>query len=349
MGVRAATGSMWLPLTILLCALRAGAGTTEQGTLNSALVGTEVEYRVFLPSDYYQEAGTGKRYPVVYLLHCAGCRAWDWADDYYGPVVDKLIDSVDFIAVAPDDGNTLRWWLDSPVQSSSQWSTLLVDELKPRIDSLYNTCPGHANTGVAGHSMGGFGALHNLIEHPRTFSAAFSMKGAVDLMPYAGNWGLSEVLGEQSTHPGNWRAVNVVDHACELAGKDVSIAFYSGLNDWFYEDNRKLHRILDSCGITHQWIQNDEPHFRIPSGSMQTVLSFFDSVFVSCPPSSVDQRHGTARPADLIPQTLYRRLTDVLVNVHGRRVKRAQIPARGMSVLVAYSPEYGGRMVVGLE
>jgi hypothetical protein len=264
-------------------------------------------------------------------------------------MVDNLIDRVECIAVAPDDGNTLRWWLDSPVEASSKWSMVLVDELKPRIDSLYNTCPGRANTGVAGHSMGGFGALHNLIEHPEVFGAAFSMKGAVDLMPYAGNWGLNAVLGEQRKHHGNWKAVNVVDHVCELAEKDVSIGFYSGPNDWFYEDNRKLHRVLDSCGIAHQWIRNDEPHFGIPQESMFAVLSFFDSVFVSCSPTSTIRRHGALRPAGHIPASPYFRHRSCVLDVKGRRVERPHDAAHGVGVLITYSAACRGWMAVGLE
>ena len=40
--------------------------------------------------------------------------------------------------------------------------------------------------GLAGHSMGGFGALYNLGQHPEIYKAAFSAKGLLDMVGHQG-------------------------------------------------------------------------------------------------------------------------------------------------------------------
>lgn len=49
---------------------------------------------------------------------------------------------------------------------------MIVEELKPLIDSRYATLPDPANTAVMGSSMGGLISLYALCEHPEVFGAA---------------------------------------------------------------------------------------------------------------------------------------------------------------------------------
>ena len=264
-------------------AITAGAGRIERGTYHSALLARDIGYIAALPDSYAQRVASGKRFPVVYLLHCAGCDTSMWYNNPgYCTPVQELVDSAGVIFAGPDDGQVLSWWLDSPVRDHSAYSSFLAFEFKPHIDSLYATERDAAHTGLAGHSMGGFGALHNLIRHPDIFGAAFSMKGAADIMPYSGSWGLPAVLGNQATGAANWHAVNPVEHACELAGHAVALRTYSGPLDWFYAGNLRLHQVLDSCGIAHRYnidIDSLEGHASVSPREMRHMADFFDSVF----------------------------------------------------------------------
>ncbi|MBD3345775.1 MAG: hypothetical protein GF401_12000 [Chitinivibrionales bacterium] len=258
------------------------AGHIEKGAFKSEILDRRASSIVLLPESY-DKSSPPRRYPVLYLLHCAGCYAGLYLDSEYGAQVQKLVDNFGFIVAIPDDGSgrgkyPQSWWLNSPVKERMQFSRFLVEEFKPRIDSLYPTLPGKKNTGVAGHSMGGFGALHNIIEHPDVFGAAYSIKGAVDIMPFPDNWSLPLILGRQSSLRNNWKKVNIVDNACRLKGKNVSLCFYSGPNDWFVDANRRLHHILDSCGVKHTYYETKEEHTSFPYGRMKRVMAYFDSV-----------------------------------------------------------------------
>ncbi len=55
---------------------------------------------------------------------------------------------------------------------SDQYLRFIVEELKPFIDSTYNTKSDRSNTCIAGSSMGGLISMYTLCEYPDVFSAA---------------------------------------------------------------------------------------------------------------------------------------------------------------------------------
>ncbi|MBC6697107.1 alpha/beta hydrolase [Hymenobacter puniceus] len=55
---------------------------------------------------------------------------------------------------------------------SDDYLKFLVQELKPRIDSLYSTSPRRQDTFVAGSSMGGLISLYAALEYPEVFGGA---------------------------------------------------------------------------------------------------------------------------------------------------------------------------------
>ena len=117
----------------------------------SAAMGMALKVSVVTPTAYAAD-GTS-RYPVVYLLHGAG-------NDHTTYIQQFLLDGVDkwrFIAVVPD--GKLDWWLDSPVLPNVRRETFVVNELVPWVDAEFRTLPQRQRRAVAGHSMGGQGAM----------------------------------------------------------------------------------------------------------------------------------------------------------------------------------------------
>ena len=273
-------------ITLAGFALTAEAGSVVPGSCVSALLNRTVSYLAFLPHDYGRQVAAGKRYPVVYLLHCYGCTPSSWfnSPSYCASFAD-FVDSAEYVYVAPDDGGTWAWWLDSPTIPRSQWSSFLVDELKPHVDSTHATLTDRAFTGVAGHSMGGFGAIHNLIEHPETFSAAYSLMGGLDIVA-VNSYGLPTLLGPMPQYLANWVAANPADQGCRLAGKNVSVAFVSGSMDFpaFHAGNARFHRVLDFCGVPHLYnvgVDTANEHYPITAQYVGALVHFFDSVFTA--------------------------------------------------------------------
>jgi len=140
------------------------------------------EVLIYLPPGYDQEPS--RRYPVVYLLHGygAGPRSWLGEDGYEDMdltvVLDDLIGSgaVRPLIVAMPDARTRlggSWYADSP--TAGDWERFLADDLVGFVDSKYRTQPSRDSRGIAGQSMGGYGALRIAMHRPEVFGAVLGM------------------------------------------------------------------------------------------------------------------------------------------------------------------------------
>ncbi len=159
------------------------AGTIRQLKVNSpALAGnllnepSEQEVAVYLPPGYDDAKAT--RYPVLYLLHgiFGGFTDWTRHWDLRGAMDQGIAaGGTPFIVVMPNGSNRLGggFYLDSPV--SGKWETYLVRELVPMIDRDFRTIAAPQSRGLAGHSMGGFGAIRIGMRFPDVFGSLYAM------------------------------------------------------------------------------------------------------------------------------------------------------------------------------
>ena len=118
----------------------AARGQVQEGLhLKSALLGREVRYAVYLPSDY---AVSTRRYPAVYLLHGYTDDESAWVQfGEIGPAADRAIaDRVipAMIIVMPDGGVA---WYANDYQNKVRWEDMFVQEFIPRIDAAFRTRP----------------------------------------------------------------------------------------------------------------------------------------------------------------------------------------------------------------
>ena len=140
--------------------------------------------QVYLPPSYAKSPE--RRYPVVLLLHgyqgsgnqwMAGGEEWNIRD-----VMDKVIAAGrarEMILVMPDVKNRLGGSFYTDSVATGNWDEFLCRELVGHIDRKYRTLARPAGRGVAGHSMGGYGAILLAMKHPDTFGAAYALSPAV--------------------------------------------------------------------------------------------------------------------------------------------------------------------------
>jgi S-formylglutathione hydrolase len=136
---------------------------------------------VYLPPSY--SAHPRRRYPVVYLLHGFG------ADDrafirgaYQNLDIRISMDSLvraglvhEMIIVTPNARNRFDGSFYSNSPATGNWENFVVSDLIPFIDSHFRTIASRRARGIAGHSMGGFGALLLAARHPELFSAVYAL------------------------------------------------------------------------------------------------------------------------------------------------------------------------------
>jgi S-formylglutathione hydrolase FrmB len=166
---------------------------------------------IYLPPSY--DASTTKRYPVVYILPGIAdtdenwTKAWDLTKPGYATIQEVMDKGIaagtigEMIVVIPDERT--KWFGSYYVNSSvtGNWEDFTTAELVKYIDTKYRTLATAASRGLAGHSMGGYGALTLAMKHPDIYSVAYGMNPA--LIDWGGdltidNKGFATVLGAKS-------------------------------------------------------------------------------------------------------------------------------------------------------
>ena len=149
------------------------SATVETVQFHSALVGKTLPYNVVLPTDYRVSRNT--RYPVLYLLHGLAGHYSDWLTRTN---VADYAAKYRMIIVMPE-GND-GWYTDSATVPGDKYESYFIRELIPDVQKRYRTIETRHGRGVAGLSMGGYGALKLGLKYPATFAFAGSMSGALD-------------------------------------------------------------------------------------------------------------------------------------------------------------------------
>ncbi|HEX7177730.1 MAG TPA: alpha/beta hydrolase family protein, partial [Pyrinomonadaceae bacterium] len=125
-------------------------------------------------------------YPTLYLLHGLTGHHTDWL------ARTKLSDyaaQYRLIIITPE-GND-GWYTDSAGVATDRYESYIIKELIPDVERRFRVARAREGRGVAGLSMGGYGALKFGLKYPELFAFAASMSGAVG----AASWRTAEDLG----------------------------------------------------------------------------------------------------------------------------------------------------------
>ncbi|GAB3576740.1 alpha/beta hydrolase-fold protein [Spirosoma luteolum] len=259
----------------------------ESLLLHSSVLNRPVRYSIYLPPDYYT---SNRRYPVVYLLHGYGDDETSWIQ--YGEA-DRLADSgiragelPPMILVMPNAGGS---WYINDYQSKVRYEDMVVQELIPHIDSTFRTRTQRQFRGVAGLSMGGFGALVLAMHHPDLFSAcgAMSASARTDEMLMAlpaerYNQMLAPVLSGPVSGADRltltWKRNSPIILARSAPATDLTRVRWfidCGDDDALSEGNAMLHIELGKRAIAHEYRVRDGGHtWTYWRTSLPDVLSF---------------------------------------------------------------------------
>ena len=134
---------------------------------------TEREIMVYLPPSY---ATSDKRYPVIYYL--PGYGDGNLIGFYLPGDLDTMIKAgkVKETIVVVANGISVMggsFYVNSPV--TGNWEDFIAQDVVGYVDSHFRTLAQADSRGIAGHSMGGFGALNIAMHRPDVFSAVYSM------------------------------------------------------------------------------------------------------------------------------------------------------------------------------
>ncbi|MGB3777917.1 MAG: alpha/beta hydrolase family protein [Tunicatimonas sp.] len=252
------------------------AAHVDTVSINSAAMLRDIPALVITPDRYANDTA---HYPTVYLLHGYSGNHLDWLNN--APGVEALADVHQMIIVCPDGGYN-SWYLDSPVDDSSQYETHVAQEVVTFVDTHYRTIANRTGRAITGLSMGGHGALFLVLRHPDTFGAAGSMSGGVDLTYDTNAWEINEKLGRYEEHPLRWDSLSVVNLVALRPPDSLAMIIDCGTDDFFFAINQQLHRTLLEADIPHDYITRPGGHtWEYWRNAVEYQLLFFSEYFES--------------------------------------------------------------------
>lgn len=132
---------------------------------------------IVLPAAYAQDAQ--RRFPVLYILHGFADRTpRHQAAEFLRAALDRHIAAgaaQPFIIVLPNGLNKYFGAFYANSSTTGNWDDYVTRDLVHYIDSHYRTLADPAHRVIAGHSMGGYGALTLAFRHPDVFGSVYAM------------------------------------------------------------------------------------------------------------------------------------------------------------------------------
>lgn len=274
-------------------------GTVRTDTVWSQALGISKAIRIYLPPSY--STNNGVRYPVLFYLHGLSGSEADWTTaGHLDSTLDSMIarGSAEAIVVMPDGDD--GWWTTANMFADGaacradttrkepaathcvpwlHYDDYVARDLVAYIDRTYRTLHTRESRGIAGLSMGGYGAITIALAYPEVFSAAASHSGVlaplyVGPKPFAPPPSYArDTIGLKAAAGGLWRTQRVAfgldtmgwwaRDPGRLARRAISLRkapmpalrFDCGIADTYIEENRAFHATLNNLGVSHEYAE----------------------------------------------------------------------------------------------
>jgi S-formylglutathione hydrolase FrmB len=162
---------------LLLTTTAQATGRAECVSLPSKILERAVPYCVLLPPSY--DAEKTRRYPILYLLHGLGDNEEFLVHSGGMNLVEDLWEQHqlgEMLIVTPAGG--VSFYINSR-DGERRYEDFFLQEFMPGVEKRYRAQAGRGSRGIAGISMGGYGALHIAFQHPQLFAAVGAHSAAL--------------------------------------------------------------------------------------------------------------------------------------------------------------------------
>lgn len=244
----------------------------ETQTLQSKILGKNVNYTVYLPADY---SSSQRTYPVVYLLHGYTDDNTGWLQ--FGEInryADKAIAEgaiPPMIIVMPNADSS--FYINS-YDGKENYEDFFVNEFMPAVEKEFRIKATKQYRGVAGLSMGGYGTLILALKHPDLFSACAPLSAAVwddDAIVTMPDNTYENIIGKlygkglkgKSRLTKTWYDNAILKIVANKSTGDLSKVRYwidCGDDDFLIKGNCLLHIALTEKKVPHEFRVRDGEH-----------------------------------------------------------------------------------------
>lgn len=262
---------------------------TENLVVQSKILGRDIKYSVYLPSDY---STSNRAYPVLYLLHGYSDNETSWIQfGEVNAIADRLIEKREaspMIIVMPDAG--LTYYINN-YDGSIRYEDAFFSEFIPTIEKTYRIRASKQFRAIGGNSMGGYGTILYALKHPDMFVACLPFSAAVRndslmverLRSGKGNSNVCYGKMDGDALPETWKKNSVLKLAATLPVDQLnSVKYYfdCGDKDDLVFGNSLLHFVLMDRKVSHEFrVRGGEHGWVYWRQSIEDGLKFLTPLF----------------------------------------------------------------------
>ncbi|MFH0991313.1 MAG: alpha/beta hydrolase family protein [bacterium] len=224
-------------------------------------LGRTKKITVILPAAY----NPSRRYPVLYLLHGYGGDYTDWTKRTR---LTSYINNIPLIIVMPDGENS--WYVNSVTDYQDKFEDYVTRDIPWYIQKKYAV--DSSRQGIAGLSMGGYGALMLALRHPSLYRFSGSLSGALTIPRVISDTSrqaernllpsLKKAFGER---PSGFRNAHDVFYLYKKVSKDSIPYLYLAIGAYdifknFLPAHRALTDLLRTYGVAYEYHETQGGH-----------------------------------------------------------------------------------------
>jgi S-formylglutathione hydrolase FrmB len=237
----------------------------EQNVVQSKILNKQVSYSIYLPDGYDVD---NRSYPVIYLLHGYGGNHTDWVHagniGRYADIAIKEGVIPPVVIIMPDGGVSM--YVNS-YDGKNNYEDFFIRELMPTVENNWRIKKEKFSRGIAGLSMGGWGAMLYALKYPDLFVASAPLSAGIhddhDIVNYDDQrWEVvfGSVFGpklkEKSRLNDCWyknSILKIVETIPSEQIKKVDYRISCGDQDYLRKGSLLLHLALSEKKIHHQF------------------------------------------------------------------------------------------------
>lgn len=196
-------------------------------------------------------------FPVLYLLHGLSDDHTAWTRQ---TSLERYVSGLPLIVIMPDGER--GWYTDAESITYSKYESVITSDIIGFVDNTFPTIVSREGRMTAGLSMGGYGAVKLAVKHPDLFCGAVGFSAAIRLdteIDSSEDWAMMNRLIFGNRFLGS---NNDVIALLNQADRETipALRLDCGTEDFLIEQNRRLHQLLESLQIEHEYVEFPGEH-----------------------------------------------------------------------------------------
>ncbi len=218
-------------------------------------IGGLLWYRAIVPA-----VSPGERLPVLYLLRGSNS---DPAEVQQRSGAVELAIASRLIVILPEAGYS--YYTNAKHRRHARWEDAIALDLPRDVESRFPVLPGRAHRGIAGISMGGYGAVKLSLKHPDLYAFAANMSGSLDitrrptsLKRWGQSWMIWTTFGLTQAERNKEDVFELIDQAASV--DNIQWFESCGMADPLYDVNARFLHHLHQHGVVLDGISSPGFH-----------------------------------------------------------------------------------------